>query len=676
MFRYFLFMALGAWSASFVAAESASVSEAQTKLPVSIFSSDTAIRTAQISPDGSYLAVVFRQDGEEKLAVLDLQTRKPLSSFFVRGRNRSVGDVTWVANDRLVYGTRQSRAWDNTPYGIGELIGVNVDGSKHKFLLGWQSGRMQTGSHLSRKQNDYGHYDIIDTLPDDEKHILIAFYPWRLQGNTWVSSEHALPIIYRLNVLTGKKKKRGMLPMPHARALADSQGQVRFSVARRGFGSTVHYRDNNDDEWQQFELGTLSISHAQPISFAADNQGVFFSGYVDGGTEGLFFMDLRDQSVEKVYHNGAVDPTRYLLDYQQRHIIGVATEFGLPEYHYTDQQHHKAVLHRALRRVFPDNEVVITSSTKDGGMSLAFVYSDTNPGEFFLYHRDDKRLEFLFRYMEQVDPARMAKRRPIAIEARDGLQLHGYLTLPQNQSKNLPMVVHPHGGPHFVRDRWRFDSAVQMLAHYGYAVLQLNFRGSGGFGKSFEAAGQGQWGGVMQDDLTDATRSLIEQGIADPQRICIYGSSYGGYAALMGAVKEPALYRCAIGSMGVYDLPMMFREGDIRESSSGLEYLRQALGADKELQQARSPTYNAAKIEANVLLIHGIADKRAPIKHAQAMKSALDNADKSYEWLQIKAGGHGFYNEENREIAYRRVLDFLHANIGQPDEPVSAISVD
>ncbi|MDC3124682.1 prolyl oligopeptidase family serine peptidase [Gammaproteobacteria bacterium] len=207
-----------------------------------------------------------------------------------------------------------------------------------------------------------------------------------------------------------------------------------------------------------------------------------------------------------------------------------------------------------------------------------------------------------------------------------------------------------------------------MLAHYGYAVLQLNFRGSGGFGRSFQEAGQGQWGAAMQDDLTDATRSLIRQGVADPQRICVYGASYGAYAALMAAVREPRLYQCVIGSMGVYDLPMMFREGDIPETSSGLEFLRRTLGTNLKLQQARSPTHNAEKIQASVLLIHGTADQRAPIKQVKAMKAAMDDAGKSYEWLEIKAGGHGFFDESNRELAYRRVLKFLDANIGQPRE--------
>jgi dipeptidyl aminopeptidase/acylaminoacyl peptidase len=668
MSRILLFIALGALMTSVIAANPVPRAETQERLPVSVFSSDTAIRSAQISPDGRYLAVVFRHDGEEKLAVLDTKTHKALSSFLVSGRHRSVGDVTWVSDTRLVYGTRESRAWDNTPYDIGELIGVNVDGSRHKFLLGWQSGQLQTGSHLERKKNDYGHYDIIDTLPEDEKHILIAFYPWRLKGNTWRLSESAKPIIYRLNVVSAKKKKLGTLPKPHAKALADSRGQVRFSVAHDGFGSIVHYRQSQDDDWQPFVLNDPSISQIEPISFTSDDRGVFFSAFVDGGTRGLFSLNFDNHSVEKVFHNSVVDPYRYLLDYQQRKVIGAVTEPGFPEYHYIDSQSHKAVLHKALRKLFPDNKVVITSSTKDGGTSVIFVHSDKNPGEFFLYHRGEKRLDFLLRSMDQIDPALMAKRQPVVIEARDGLKLHGYLTLPRIQSKGLPLIVHPHGGPHFVRDHWRFESRVQMLAHYGYAVLQLNFRGSGGFGRSFQEAGQGQWGAAMQDDLTDATRSLIRQGVADPQRICVYGASYGAYAALMAAVREPRLYQCVIGSMGVYDLPMMFREGDIPETSSGLEFLRRTLGTNLKLQQARSPTHNAEKIQASVLLIHGTADQRAPIKQVKAMKTAMDDAGKSYDWLEIKAGGHGFFDESNRELVYRRVLKFLDANIGQPRE--------
>ena len=635
------------------------------RLPVSIFSSDSAIRHAQISPDGRYLAVIFRDDGEEKLAVLQTQTKEIVSSFFVKGRNRSVGDVTWVSNERLVYGTRESRAWDNTPYDTGELIGVNVDASEHKFLLGYQSGNSWSGSHLRQKKNDYGHHAIISTLPEDHDHILIAFYPWRVKNRVWVTDQDALPIIYRLNVLTAKKKKVGKLPMPLASAIADNRGHVRFSTAIDENNEVViHYRNTADEEWLLFTLPSFDGTNLAPIGFTEGDGGVYFTAIVNGGTRAVYRLSFEKQVIEEIFHDESVDPSGFIFDDNGRRLVGIETSQGLPEYHYLGDRNPTVALHRALNLVFENSDVVITSSTRDRERSLVLVYSDKNPGDYFLYSQQAKGLDFLFSYKEGIPVDAMATTQTMTFAARDGLALHGYLTLPNNQSENLALVVLVHGGPHYVRDHWGFDSQVQMLAYHGYAVLQLNFRGSGGFGQSFAEAGEGNWGASMQDDLTDATLALIEQGIADPEKICIYGESYGGYAALMGVVREPLLYQCAIGSMGVYDLPMMFEKGDIPESSAGVAYLKSTLGTDVELQEQRSPAFNAEKIQANVLLIHGKADRRVPINQAKAMKTALDKAGKDYQWLQIDAGGHGYFDDQNREIVYRRILEFLEQNIG------------
>jgi dipeptidyl aminopeptidase/acylaminoacyl peptidase len=259
----------------------------------------------------------------------------------------------------------------------------------------------------------------------------------------------------------------------------------------------------------------------------------------------------------------------------------------------------------------------------------------------------------------------MASTQAMEFTSRDELTLHGYLTLPQGKSKSVPLIVMPHGGPHGVRDYWGFDWEVQLLANRGYGVLQLNFRGSSGFGREFLESGYGQWGGTMQNDLTDATQALIDQGIADSKRICMFGTSYGGYAALMGAVKEPDLYRCVIGSAGVYNLPMMFKEGDISQSDSGLVYLKQALGQDQNQLKARSPAFNANKIKADILLIHGRKDKRAPIEQVESLTKALDKAGKPYQYFEISNEAHGYYDEANRSNVYSKVLKFLQQHLGQ-----------
>jgi len=301
---------------------------------------------------------------------------------------------------------------------------------------------------------------------------------------------------------------------------------------------------------------------------------------------------------------------------------------------------------------------------------VAYTYSDSAPVNYFYFKSEQlKNGSFILSSRPKLDPKKMASTESMDIPMRDGTIIHAYLTWPNvESSEKLPVVVVPHGGPHGIRDYWGFDWEIQLLASRGYSVLQVNFRGSGGFGEAFEQAGHGQWGALMQDDITDATNWLIEQKIADPKRICIFGASYGGYAALMGVIREPKLYRCAIGTMGVYDLPLMFKEGDIADRESGLVYLRKVLGEDLASLINRSPVHNVNKIEAKLLLIHGKQDKRAPIEHAQNLMSALDKSNKPYQWLEIWNEGHGFSYLNNRNKMYSKVLDFLDQNIGSKSQ--------
>ena len=257
--------------------------------------------------------------------------------------------------------------------------------------------------------------------------------------------------------------------------------------------------------------------------------------------------------------------------------------------------------------------------------------------------------------------------KPFELEARDGTSLHGFVTLPRGaDAGSLPMVVMPHGGPFGVFDAWGFDPEVQLLAASGYAVLQVNFRGSGNYGRAFRQAGATQWGRAMQDDVTDATRWAIEQGIADAGRICIYGASYGAYAALMGVVREPGLYRCAIGYVGVYDLPLMKREAE-ESGRSSATWSREWIGEDMALLQRHSPNRRADEISVPVLLAAGGEDFIAPVEHTRRMEAALKKAGVPVEALYYPREGHGFYETAHRREFYTRVLRFLGTHIG-PEE--------
>ena len=623
-------------------------------------------RNAQISPDGKHFSVVFRAKTQEKLAIFNIATMKPTGIFHVRGLRRSVGQVNWVNNERLVYGVEESYSNDKALRNTGELFGVNLDGEKHKALFGLNIYNKQTGSRIKKQQADKGSHEIIDLLEGDDENILIVFYPWTSKGGYWRTNHNVKASVHKLNVYSGRKNLVTKLNLPGAWGITDSKGQVRFSVGTNNKNrSVVSYRDNQSDEWKDFSLDDFPGTNVFPLSFAEDDNSVYLSANIDGGTRGLFKFNLADKSFVKEFHDPVVDMTLRIRDFSGKQVIAVGTELGLPTYKYLVPKNRKVKLHKSLVKAFPKYDILITSSSRDGEWNIVYAYSDRNSGDFYLFNSKSMDARHLFAKSSWLDPELMAEMNPVTVKTRDGNDIHGYLTRPKSASKNLPLVVIPHGGPHGVRDYWGYDWETQILANSGYAVLQINYRGSGGYGLAFKEAGHGQWGTLMQDDLTDATLAMIENGVADKSRICIYGSSYGGYAALMGAVREPDLYKCAIGSMGVYDLPMMFKEGDVRTRKSGLSYLRDVLGNDIEDQKRRSPVYNVDKIKANILLIHGAKDERAPIEHAESLKDAFDDINKKYEWLELDDEGHGYYDEENRFVVYTKILEFLKANLSK-----------
>lgn len=635
------------------------------ELSVEDFVKLPASRDVKISPDGKHLSVVFRKDGEDVLAVLDPVTREPVSAFGVSGKGKAVGEVTWVNNERLVYTVTESSIWNKQRFDNGELIGVNVDGTQRKFVFGYRTGESTLNTRIKKNKANNGNQEIIDLLEGDDKNILIAFYPWRLVGYAWQHDPHAQTVIYKLNVYTGETRKVEVLPYANAQAITDKQGNVRFAVATDDANrQVISFKPKADSAWQDWNLEGFEGRNINPLSFTSDNQKVYVIANAGQSTRALYLFNLETNSFEKVEHDDRVDISSLLFDFSGHRVIGAGTDLGLPTYNYIDSNDKKTKLHRSLLGAFPGQDIVITSATEDEALAVVYVYSDINAGNYYLFDTANLQATYLTSQRQWLDPKLMAHTKSMTFKTRDGATIYGYVTLPKGKDKNVPLVVLPHGGPHGLRDYWGFDWEVQLLAHNGYAVLQVNYRGSGGFGLDYEESGYGKWGTMMQDDLTDATRALIDSGAADANRVCIYGQSYGGYAALMGAVREPELYKCVIGSAGVYDLPMMFKEGDIADRKSGLAYLRQALGEDQQDLQSRSPAYNADKIKAQVLLIHGAKDERAPIEQAVSMQQALKQAGIPYQWLEISNEAHGYYDEQNRLAVYSKVLAFLDANIG------------
>jgi len=639
-------------------------------LPIEAFTRSDEFGTLKISPDGAFLAMTLGGSGESALAFLDLADRKINSGVRSGGAQFVIYDFDWVSPTRVIYHIAERQPGTDVPVATGEIGGLDRDGKAHRFIYGYRAGDQKTGSHVRRRESSYAHSELISTLTDDPRYILIAEHPWRLVGNYWRPALDQPPQITRLNVYDGRKRSLGAAPLARAQLLADRNDDVRFALGYDETGRlAVRWKPRPQDPWQAFELPGFRPESVWPVTFAPDNASVFLTGVQEGKTlQALYRLDLESRAVEKLYGPQTEDLDGVVVDLSGEHLVGVIEHGARPIHVWLNPDDPTARLYQALERAFPGQHVSITSTTADGRLAVVFVSSDVNPGDYYLFDTSTMRAEYLQAARSWIDPADMQGKEPVRIEARDGLALHGYLTRPRQTDPPYPLVVLPHGGPHGIRDTAAFDPEVQLLASRGYAVLQINFRGSAGYGLDFEAAGYREWGARMQDDLTDATRWAIGAGLADPKRICIVGGSFGGYAALMGAAREPDLYRCAVGHAGVYDLELMHTSGDIADSRLGRSYLEEALGNDPADLRRRSPVHLAERIQVPVLLIHSTDDWRADHQHAVRMKRALQDHGKPVEYLELRGEGHGIFDESTRRDVWQRILAFLHQQLA-PGEP-------
>ena len=623
---------------------------------VGAFIRKDAFTDIKLSPNGDYFAATVQQEDRTSLVVLRRSDSKVTGSISL-GRNNHAHQFWWVNPERIVFSVAQKLGALDMPQLTGELYAMNADGSKKENLLGYRVEGAGPGTRIQPKKVEAVAGFLVDALPEDDRNIVVMVRPF---------GELPYTRAEMLDVYTGRRTVLSRSPVPEADFLTDANGVVRFAYGRTSRNANhLYYRDGEGGDWKIINDEEVSGRVEYPIGFSADQRVAYLNVEQPKGADALVAWNTASGSRVEVLRNRNVDADEIVYSRDGKGVPTAALFMdGMPKVDLIEKDHPDGRLLRSLQEVFPREYVQITSVTKDGTLALVEVSSDTNPGDFYVFDIPAKKMNYLLSRREWFDPDTLALSTPFQMDARDGLELHGYLTVPRGSAgKNLPLIVLPHGGPYGIRDRWGFDSEVQILAAAGYAVLQVNFRGSTGYGRAFRQAGAQQWGGIMQDDLTDATRWAIQSGVADPRRICIYGASYGAYAALTGVAKESSLYRCAAGNVGVYDLPMMHTRGDTQEMKWGRTYLREWVGDPKSLA-AVSPTNMADRIKAPVFLAAGGEDERAPVQHTELMERRLKAAGVPVEAVYYPTEGHGYYREENQRDYYTKLLDFFHRHLG------------
>ena len=465
--------------------------------------------------------------------------------------------------------------------------------------------------------------------------------------------------VYKLNIKTGETTLVAKNPGNIESWLTDRDGKIRIAIESDGINSTVLYRDSEEEEFRPF-VDTKDGDIISPIAFSKDNQSIYAVSNKDRDKAELVKFDLQANE-EVIYSNPQVDVMGAAYDTDQDKLL--YSVFFTDKQHYTffDEDFENFFNSLTEKLHVSESELTIIDSNKERTKFIVGISSDKEYGTYYYYDSTSDELTTLAELGSWLNKEHLADMHPISYESRDGLTIHGYLTLPKNKSpEKLPLIVNPHGGP-WSRDIWGFNPEVQLLANRGYAVLQVNFRSSTGYGKEFVDAGNKEWGLKIQDDITDGVQWAIDQGIADPDRIGIYGASFGGYATLAGITFTPDLYAAAVDYVGVSNIFTLLETiPPYWETMRNDLYKRVGHPIeDKELLEKVSPVFHVDKIKTPLFVAQGANDPRVNKAESDQIVEALRARGVDVEYMLKDNEGHGFHNEENQIEFYNAMIKFL-----------------
>lgn len=615
--------------------------------------------SAEFSPSGRHLAIrTVSQHGKVMLSVIELASMNP--TVLYSHKDVDVDRVAWVNEERLVF----TMADYEVPVGQIDagpgMFGVDIDGANFKQLVERQRVFFRNGND-SQRLEPWNTFLLGSTVLRNGPEVMV----WRPEQR----DEDGLGYIglWRLNTRTGRAESvEGPL---HATAwVPDPSGEVRVCVTRSKERGSVQWKDSGSAQWRtlaEFDVftegGDFEVRHVDANGLlyitarrGRDKQALWTLNPVSGAwsEHPLVASPQFDVDAHVLSRKSGVAGYRFTIDAEVTQWVD-KDMVGL-------QQSVDSALPRTV------NQLSIPWQG-DAPWVLIRAHSDVQPAQFLLFNRETKKLSRVGSERPDIQAKTQSSSELVQAKSRDGLTVPAWLTVPTGASKPLPMVVLVHGGPWVRMPDWRWDAEVQFLAAQGYVVLRPQFRGTMGLGDAHFRSSWKQWGKAMQDDVTDATRWAIAQGIADPKRIAIAGASYGGYSALMGLVREPELYRCAVAWVGVTDLGFLHTVNwdDIPRiyKKKGLPMLLGDKTVDAAELKAFSPLTHAASIRQPVLLAYGEKDRRVPLIHGEAFRRALQTDNRTVEWVEYKDEGHGWRDPANQVDFYNRMVRFLGKNL-------------
>lgn len=620
------------------------------RIPLEHFFAEPEIRSVQMSPDGKYAAFLTTLGtGKVGIAMLDLATGKvePL----VSAKDENYEFFFWKGANYIVFG--------------GDRRG-NESVALRSFHLRDRRVIPLAGS-VTRPNAYYTNPAIVlDQLRHDPDRILVY-------GNHGAETPGNFNFgVYWLDVRNGRRE---MVPelSEGGEFLCDRNGAILGRVRLEGKEALHEVRPAPGKRWQSAgrspaEDGIFrGTARMQILSVDGAAGSAYVLTRTDTDTGALRRCNLATVELGPVlFHHQEGEIRSLILNYDGSKLLGVEYETDRPHYHWFDAE--RAALQQKIDASLPGTFNRIIDSTPDESLRVVMAESDRVAPNYYLLNLKAAKpaLMLLGCWHGKLDPAQLAERRPIHYQSRDGLTVHGYLTVPiaAQSGRRVPLIVLPHDGPFGARDLWGFDAEIQFLANRGYAVLQPNFRGSGGYGLKFMLAGKREWAGKMQNDVSDGIKWAVAQGWADPERVAIYGAGYGGFAALAGVAFTPELYRCAINHTGPTDLTILGGY-PLRQSEVGELYAENWIGAGADLRQ-RSPVFHVDRIAVPTLHIYGENDPYVDTRHWRTLEKALKQQRRPYEVIFDAEEGHRFTNERSRLACYQRMEEFLSKHLSSP----------
>ena len=599
------------------------------KIPVRDFFRNPETTAYQLSPSGDYIAFLKPYENRLNIWVQPRQGGEPTRITSVT--DRDISSFAWKGDKYLLY------AKDNGGDENYHLYAADRDGQAVRELTPFEGVKVR----------------IVDDLEDNPTDVIIEM---NKRNKEFFDA-------YRLNVETGDLKVIAENPGNISGWMTDHDGNLRVATTTDGVNTSLLYRKTDQDPWKPI-LTTNFKEAFDPQFFTFDNQNLYGVSNLGRDKSAVVEFDLGSGKETKIlYENPEVDVSGLAYSRKRKVLTSAFYTTSKTERHFFDKQAEQ--LYDTLEQKLPGYEVLVVSTNKNEDLFIVRTLSDRSLGAFYLYDLKSGELTKIADRNPWLHEDQLAEMKPIEYQSRDGLTIHGYLTLPKGRDpKNLPVVVNPHGGP-WVRDAWGFNPEVQFLANRGYAVLQVNYRGSTGYGRKFWEASFKQWGGTMQDDITDGVNWLVSQGIADPKRVAIYGGSYGGYAVLEGLTKNPDLYAAGVDYVGVSNL-FTFLKTVPPYWKPYLDMMYEMVGnpqTDKSWFEAHSPALNADKIKAPLFVAQGAKDPRVNINESNQIVEALKKRGVDIQYMVKPNEGHGFHNEENRFDFYEAMEAFLSKHL-------------